>query len=318
MRQVVHGTTKRTPWAQWGPARLASYLAAIVATVVLATIATRLLVPPAPSPWHQLVWIKNALLPLALFAIYAGLVRLLEHRPAHEIGIRQAFPEFLVGALLGTSLMGGLLLTLWWLGFGYVTAGTGLYGLGGGLLVPLVTAMGEELLFRAVLFRMIEEMAGTTVAILVSAAIFGLSHAGNPGATPFVVAELSVELGVVVALAYVLTRNIWLAIGIHMTWNFTQGYLFGVSVSGVRDPQSLLQMTLSGPDLITGGAFGPEGSILMLGLSLVASGVLFILAKRSGHWIPPGLRLRSAQPSLFSDDAAGVDRASSVFGTADR
>lgn len=288
----IKPTAHQAPWAQWSAVRLVCYVAALVATAVVATVVTRLLVPPEPSPWHQLVLIKNALLPLAMFAIYAGLVRLLERRPAREIDVRAGFPMLLAGALIGIVLIGTFLSALWGLGLAHVSAGTGLHGLVNELLVPLVTAMGEELLFRVVLFRLVEEISGTTAAIVISAAIFGLSHAGNPGATPLALATLSAELGVMLALAYVLTRNVWLAVGIHMGWNLALGYVFGVSVSGVRDPHSLLQTTLSGPDLVTGGAFGPEGSILVLGLALIASGTLFTLVRRAGHWTSPRLRMR--------------------------
>ena len=94
------------------------------------------------------------------------------------------------------------------------------------------------------------------------------------------------------ALAYVLTRNIWLAVGIHMSWNFTQGYVFGAAVSGVSSPYSVLKTTLSGPEVLTGGSFGPEGSVLALGVGLVASAVLVVLIRRKGGWRAPGFRLR--------------------------
>ena len=293
MTQLKDAGARRAPLSQWAPVRLLCYAAGIMATAVAATIVTRLLVPPAPSPWHELVLIKNALLPLLMLALYAGLVHLMEHRPAREIDVRKGLPTFMVGALIGTALMGVFFSTLWGVGMARITGGTGLDGLANELLVPLVTAIGEELLFRVVLFRLVEEMTGTTVAILISAAVFGLSHAANPGATILTITALSAELGVMLALAYVLTRNIWLAIGIHMSWNFTQGYLFGGSNSGLRDPQSLLHTTLAGPAVLTGGSFGPEGSILTLGLSLVASGVLFVLIiMRKGNWQPLRFQLR--------------------------
>ena len=94
------------------------------------------------------------------------------------------------------------------------------------------------------------------------------------------------------ALAYVLTRNIWLAVGVHMSWNFTQGYVFGVEVSGVSQPYSMLKTALSGPDLLTGGSFGPEASILSLGVSAVASVVLVVLILRKHEWQAARFRLR--------------------------
>ena len=277
---------------QWLPIRLFLYALSLIATAVAATILTRLLVPPAPSRWHQLVLIKNLLLPLAAFALYARLVHVLEHRRAREIEIRHKLPAFLTGTLVGTSIMAAFFLILWAFGMAHIARGTGADGLATEVLAPMVTAMGEELLFRAVLFRIVEEIGGTTVAILISATLFGLSHVANPGATAITIFALSIEGGVMLALAYALTRNLWLAVGIHMGWNFTEGYVFGANDSGLRDPHSLLRTTLSGPDLLTGGAFGPEGSMLMLGLSLIASTILIGLIVRQGGWQTARFRLR--------------------------
>ena len=77
MTQLKDAGARRAPLSQWAPVRLLCYAAGIMATVVAATIVTRLLVPPAPSPWHELVLIKNALLPLLMLALYAGLVHLM-------------------------------------------------------------------------------------------------------------------------------------------------------------------------------------------------------------------------------------------------
>jgi membrane protease YdiL (CAAX protease family) len=277
---------------EWLPIRLFLYALSVIATVVSATLLTRLLVPPAPSPWHQLVLIKNLFLPLAVFALYARLVHLLEQRRAREIEIRHELPTFLMGTLVGTSMMGVFFLALWGFGMAHISGGTGADGLASEVIASMVTAMGEELLFRLVLFRILEEIGGTTVAILLSATVFGLSHGANPGATAISISALSIEGGVTLALAYVLTRNIWFAVGIHMSWNFTEGYVFGAYNSGLRDPHSLLRTTLSGSDLLTGGAFGPEGSMLLLGIDLIVSTILMGLIVHQGGWQTARLRLR--------------------------
>jgi membrane protease YdiL (CAAX protease family) len=275
------------PLARWALIRLVCYVAGIAAAAFVATILTHALVPPAPSPWHALVMVKNVLLPLALFALYAILVRLMEHRRADEIDIRRGFPALLVGALVGWALMAGFFLILWAAGMAHISKSTGLAGLGSELLVPLVTAMGEELLFRVILFGILEEICGTSISIFLSAALFALSHAGNPGSSPFALAALAFEMGVMPALAYILTRNIWLAVGMHFGWNFAEGFVFGAYDSGLRDPHALFRATLSGADLLTGGSFGPEGSILSLGLCLLASVILIVLIRRKADWQQP-------------------------------
>jgi uncharacterized protein len=279
--------------SQWAPVRVIGYSAAIVAMAIVAKVFTHLFVPPLPSPLHApLMTARNLLLPIAMFAAYAMLVRLIERRAASELDIRRGLATFLSGLLVGSFLMGTVYIILWGLGLARFSGGTGFDALTAAIIFNLATAMGEELVFRAVLFRIAEQVAGTTVAIAISAAIFGLLHAANPGATAFGIGALTIEFGIMMALAYVVTRNIWLAVGIHMAWNFTQGYVFGVEVSGVSQPYSILKTSVSGPDLLTGGTFGPEASILALGVSAVASAVLVVLILRKRGWESLRFRLR--------------------------
>jgi membrane protease YdiL (CAAX protease family) len=278
---------------QWAPIRILCYSAAIIATAIIAKLLANLFVPPLPSPLHTpLMTVRNVLLPIAMFAAYALLVRRMERRVASELDVRRGLAGFLTGSALGFFMMATVCSILWALGLAEFSAGTAFDGLAIAIAYNLATAMGEELLFRAVLFRIIEQVSGTTVAIVISAVIFGLLHGANPGATAFGIAALTIEFGVMLALAYVLTRNIWLAIGIHMAWNFTQGYIFGVAVSGTDQPYSILKTAVSGPDLLTGGSFGPEGSILSLAVSGIASGVLVILILRKHGWQSPRFQLR--------------------------
>lgn len=281
--------------ARWPLVRFAVYAAALLATIVLSTIITRLLVPPAPSPWHGLVWVKNLLLPVALFVVYAGLVGLMERRQAREVDIGKGLPTFLAGLFVGAALIGATFLTLWQLGMAELSVGAGFEGVAPAIAIPMVTAMGEELLFRVVVFGILEEIFGSLLAILISSSLFGLAHIANPGASPFALFALSVELGVVLSLAYMLTGNVWIAVGMHAGWNFTQGFVLGVLNSGMRDPQSYFQTTVSGPEMLTGGAFGLEGSIVSLGLSTVFSCVLLVLIVRKKRW--KGTRLRLGGPS---------------------
>lgn len=279
--------------SQWAPVRVILYAAAIVAMAVVAKLLTHLFVPPLPSALHvPLTAVRNLLLPIAMFAAYAILVRRIERRAASELDFRRGLPTFLTGMLVGSFLIGIVYWILWGLGIVRFSGGSGFEGLAVALIYNLATAMGEELLFRAVLFRVAEEVAGTTAAIAISAMVFGLMHAANPGATAFGIAALTLEFGIMMALAYVLTRNIWLAVGIHMAWNFTQGYVFGVEVSGVGQPYSLFRTSVSGPELLTGGSFGPEASIVSLAVSAVASAVLVVLILRQRGWQSPRLRLR--------------------------
>lgn len=258
--------------------------------IVLGTIATRLLVPPEPSPWHELALLKNLILPLVLFGVYAGLVRLIERRRASELDFRKGLPALFLGVIVGSTIIGLAVFVLWNLGMVEISSRTGFAGIGRELSVLMIITMIEELLFRVILFAIAEEIVGSLCAIVISAAAYGLAHFANPGATPFAIFALSIELGVLLALAYMLTRNVWVAVGIHAGWNFTQGFVFGALNSGQQHPHSYFQTSLSGPDYLTGGLFGLEGSVVSLGLSVAVAAVLFALVLHKRRWI--GLRLR--------------------------
>lgn len=276
---------------RWPLIRLAAYAGVALGTIIVGTIATRLLVPPEPSPWHDLALLKNLILPIALFVIYAGLVRLMERRRASEVDFRKGLPTFLLGILIGSTIIGLTVFVLWNLGMVEISVRTGFAGLERELPVLMITTMIEELLFRVILFAILEEIVGSLGAILISAAAFGLAHVANPGATPFAVFALSMELGVMLALAYMLARNVWVAVGIHAGWNFTQSFVFGALNSGQQHPYSYFQTSLSGPDYLTGGLFGLEGSVVSLGLSVVVSAVLLALILHKRRWISLRFRL---------------------------
>ncbi len=278
--------------SRWAVVRFVVFAVVLIVGLIASKLAANLLVPPAPSPLHHpLLLLANLLSPALLLGLYILTVRWLERRSATELDLRRGAPQLLIGAGVGVVLMGAVYLVLWALGLAAFGPGTGLTGLGGGLAAAFAAAVLEELLLRAVLFRILEEATGTTVAVAVSAVVFGLLHGLNPGATLVSTAAIAIEAGVLLALAYALTHNLWLAIGIHMAWNFTEGSIYGAAVSGGAPAPSLVRATLSGPGLLTGGAFGPEASVVSVGVSLVASAILVAMILRRGGWRPRTLRL---------------------------
>jgi hypothetical protein len=106
------------------------------------------------------------------------------------------------------------------------------------------------------------------------------------------VLAIAIEAGILLALAYALTRNLWLAVGIHMGWNFTEGSIFGAEVSGTKEAHSLLSAPRTGPELLTGGAFGPEASILSLVACLIVAAAFALMIRRRGAWRPVRFRMR--------------------------
>ena len=144
----------------------------------------------------------------------------------------------------------------------------------------------EELLFRGILFRWLEEFGGSWFALALTSALFGLGHIFNPNATALSAFAIALEAGVLLGGAYMLTRNLWLTMGIHAAWNFTQGEIFDVPVSGI-DQHGLVEAQLSGPNILSGGAFGLEASLIAMILATAAGVALVVLAVRQGELVRP-------------------------------
>lgn len=223
-------------------------------------------------------------------AFYCLLVRWMERRWPRELAPRGA-PLVLTGAVIGAALFASVIAILSSAHGASINGYSGPRGLAAAAAMPLLAGVCEELIFRGAVFRLLEEGFGTLVAVVANAAIFGLIHAGNPGATPASTVAIALEAGVLLALAYTATRSLWLPIGIHFGWNFTEGGVFGAAVSGHGETGAILTR-FHGPAWLTGGAFGPEASIPAVVVCLVTALALLVLTLRRGAW--RGFRLRLA------------------------
>ena len=163
--------------------------------------------------------------------------------------------------------------------------------------LTILAAFMEELLFRGILFRWIEAFAGSWAALVVTSALFGLAHIFNANATWMSSLAIMVEAGALLGGAYMLSRNLWVPMGLHAAWNFTQGFLFDVPVSG-NDMHGLVQAKLSGPVLLSGGPFGLEASMIGVVLSIPLGAFLILLAARRGHIVQPMWIRDKAVPAL--------------------
>ena len=158
--------------------------------------------------------------------------------------------------------------------------------------IGIVPAFLEELLFRGIIFRWLEEFGGSWLALALTSGLFGAAHAFNPGATWWSALAIVVEAGVLLGSAYMLARNLWAPMGLHGAWNFTQGFVFGAPVSGMS-VHGLIQAKLSGPVLLSGGAFGLEASMIGVVLSLpLGTGILILTVQRGGLFQPWWVRRR--------------------------
>lgn len=214
---------------------------------------------------------------------YVVLVRAIEGRRVDELAWPKLLPHSALGLLAGAGLM-GLAAAL--------MAAAGVYRIDGVdatadlwfplLMAGLVPGITEELIFRGVFFRIVEDALGTWIAIAISGAFFGLVHFGNPNATGWSSAAIALEAGILLGMLYAWTRSLYFVMGLHAAWNFTQGGVLDIAVSGFDLP-SLFRARTQGPTWLSGGEFGAEASVLTVLLCLVASIYTTRRAMRAGH-----------------------------------
>ncbi len=222
---------------------------------------------------------------------------------AAGLGPRSGIRDLVLGALLGLALFSAVIAELA-IGGHYAIGGVHLSPeLGVTVLLVILAAAFEELLFRGVVFRLIEQWAGTWIALAVSAAIFGLVHGANPGATWVSTLAIALEAGVLLAAAYVVAGNLWFPIGLHFAWNFAEGPIFGTQVSGHDFGADIVAARVSGAPLITGGAFGPEAGVCAILTCLVVAAALLALAVRRSQIVPPRWQRVSAAPRVLSAES---------------
>ena len=161
----------------------------------------------------------------------------------------------------------------------------------------------EELILRGIVFRYLEETVGSWLALLLSALLFGFLHAGNDNATLLSSVAISMEAGVLLGGAYMLTRNLWFAIGIHAGWNVVQGYIWDVAVSG-EAVDGMLDSRATGDPLISGGAFGLEASVVAMVVATGAGLAIVWLAARRGNVVKPMWARDRNLPPLEQDRIA--------------
>lgn len=218
--------------------------------------------------------------------LYIAYVRVVERRPVAELAPSGAAGELLRGFALGAALFAATMAILYLAGVATITRGDGWGALAAGLGLAVAAALVEETLMRAIFFRLVEDSLGSVIALVSSAALFGFLHAFNPGATLISTIAIALEAGVLLAASYMVTRRLWMAIGLHTAWNFTEGGVFGASVSGT-DAHGLLSSHFSGRPILSGGAFGPEASVVAVVVCLAAGVAMLVRAHRVGHFRPP-------------------------------
>jgi membrane protease YdiL (CAAX protease family) len=237
------------------------------------------------SPW---LLATAAIIIICLLAVFWPFSRYLDPETAGLFDRRGWAKELLAGIAAGALIFSLVVAASALLGNYHVIGSSGLETIwepiAGAALIPGFT---EELFFRGILFRYVEKTAGSWIALALTSAAFGAVHLGNPGATWFSSVCIAIEAGILLGAVYMLTRRLWAAMGLHAAWNFTQGWIFGLPVSGGHGGTGLLNGRLSGPDLLTGGAFGLEASLPGLIVATTAGVAILAVAIRKGQVVQP-------------------------------
>ena len=169
---------------------------------------------------------------------------------------------------------------------------------GASLWLFTIPAAGEEALMRGYLFQALAEAWGGAWALWVTSFLFGVLHLGNPNTSWIGLANILVA-GLFLGVIYLKTASLWWATGAHLGWNWAHGFLSDLPVSGLELVDApLLEPLIQGPDWVTGGSFGPEGSIMSTVVLLTATVVLW-----KGSWLRPGDRAREVRPLFLARGA---------------
>ncbi|MFD0772405.1 CPBP family intramembrane glutamic endopeptidase [Streptomonospora algeriensis] len=256
----------------------------LLAVVAVSVVGSQLVFRAEDNPW--LAPALGCLTAVAAVLVYRWVVGKTERRPVTEAARAGAVSGIGGGTLAGVALFGMVIVSIAVLGGYHVT---GLGSVSGAVVLfgfMAAAAVTEEVVFRGVLFRVVEERVGTWISLVVTSVLFGLAHMSNPNSTLLGLVILTVGAGTLLTAAYVATRSLWLPIGLHFGWNLAGSAIFSTEVSGNDTVQGLLDAGTEGPVLLTGGVFGPEASLFSLVFPVLAAVVLLRVARRRGHLVP--------------------------------
>ncbi|WP_419859776.1 CPBP family intramembrane glutamic endopeptidase [Candidatus Palauibacter sp.] len=289
-------------WAWVG--RLAAFAGLFIAFGLVFGFATTVIAGlPGAEAAESIDWRTVAPVLLAACAATWLLAVGIDRRPLSALGLRPGPPGLLElgsGVLAGLAIIGAAILALvapGWVSW-TVSAAPVLEGLNVSALV-LVAAFTEELLFRGYPFRVLHLRFGPVPAVVATSVAFGLLHGANPGVTPLALVNLTLA-GVLLGVAYWRSGSLWFVTGLHFGWNWVMA-ASGLPVSGLDVSVSGLEAAVTGPALWTGGAFGPEGALMITFVTVLGTAWLWRVA---GSRSPSGSRLSTTTGSPDDNDGS--------------
>lgn len=238
---------------------------------------------------------------LTLFMIvYSLYTRWVERRETLEFSLSKFIKELGLGAILSFAVIGFMVALMMVLGYYKLEGFNEINILLTSFQKHMMVGFMEELLFRIILFKLVEEFAGSWWALVVQGVLFGFAHLGNPNASVWTSLGLVADSTLLFAGAYMLTRRIWLVMGLHWSWNFLQSGLFNMPNSGVDEP-GFFKATIAGPEWLTGGAFGIEASYLSISLNVLIGLYLIKLVIDRGQLVLPSWKRGNVDPQTDID-----------------
>ena len=217
---------------------------------------------------------------------YIFFYRKYEKREIGEFSIKGLLRNIILGVLIGTTLQGLTILVIYFWGDFQIISVNPFSSIITPFAIAFSVAIFEETLLRGIIFRIAEEKLGSHISLVISAIIFGAVHSLNPDSS--LISSICIGIvGFMFGTSYIYRRSLWLPIAIHFSWNFVQSGIFGAITSGNEKTSSLFNTNISGVELITGGAFGPEGTIQATLFWLLVSITLMTVITQQNKLIKP-------------------------------
>ena len=237
----------------------------------------------AMEAFYNISFDSPALLAITAFQVLGSFCALwlatkfIDRKPLMSIGlsVKDKANEMLMGLGFALAFIAGLFLLLWLLGAititGYVGFKPGVFFVS---MMLFLAAFDEELIFRGYILNSMMDSSSRWVALAGSSALFALMHAGNPSVwSNWVPMTELFAAGFILGISYTFTKNLWFPTFFHFGWNFFQG-LLGFEISGINvDSWKMISHENTGnvPDIISGGAFGIEGSVITLSCTIICT-----------------------------------------------
>ena len=283
---------------KWLPARAVGWAVISIFAIVLTFGPAMEALTHALPKQPPLQFLAHAVGACLVLGAYVLLVRFGEDRNPTELAPHAAPTGVLAGLAIGLIMFSAVMAIMIGLGlyrFDYHGASAAWQGAG----LALESGVLEEVLVRGVVLRLMWRAFGPLAAFIISAILFGAGHIGNPSATWFTTICIAVEAGIMLGAFYALTGRLWVSIGVHAGWNFTQGYIFGAAVSGGNFGSSIATSTarIQFPSWLTGGAFGPEASLPAFSVCLAVGALVLWLAWANGRFVKPQTLCSTAEHS---------------------